>query len=121
MDVSLFDFELPEDRIALGPHPRVISARMMVVHGDGRLEHRHVRDLPDYLHAGDALVVNDTKVIAARLRGFRRRGARRADSAKIEILLHRRLSPARFSVLARPARKLAAGDALDAGRAWRRP
>jgi len=109
MDVSLFDFDLPEDRIALRPASPRDSARMLVVHGDGRLEHRSVRDLPDYLRAGDAMVVNDTRVIAARLHGERLRAA---GPAKIEILLHRRLSPTRFSVLARPARKLAVGDDL---------
>jgi len=112
MDVTLFDFDLPEDRIALRPASPRDSARMLVVHGDGRLEHRLVRDLPDYLHSGDAMVVNDTRVIAARLHGHR---MREAGPAKIEILLHRRLSPSRYAVLARPARKLAEGDALVFG------
>jgi S-adenosylmethionine:tRNA ribosyltransferase-isomerase len=83
---------------------------MMVVRADGAIEHRHVHDLPDYLKAGDALVVNDTRVMPARLRGVR---LREAGPAKIEVLLHRRLSSARFAALARPARKLVAGDALD--------
>ena len=82
MDVALFDFDLPEERIALRPASPRDSARMLVVHGDGRLEHRHARDLPGYLNAGDALVVNDTKVIAARLRGQRLRSE---GPAKIEI------------------------------------
>jgi S-adenosylmethionine:tRNA ribosyltransferase-isomerase len=112
MDVSLFDFELPEDRIALRPAVPRDSARLLVVHADGRLEHRMVRDLPDYLRAGDALLLNDTKVIPARLFGQRLRDA---GPAKIEILLHRRLGPDRYSVLARPARKLAVGDALEFG------
>ena len=112
MDVSLFDFDLPEERIALRPASPRDSARMLVVHEDGALTHAHVRDLPDYLNSGDAMVVNDTKVIAARLHGFR---LREAGPAKIEILLHRRLSANRYSVLARPARKLAPGDALQFG------
>jgi S-adenosylmethionine:tRNA ribosyltransferase-isomerase len=110
MDVGLFDFDLPEARIALRPAIPRDSARLLVVHSDGRIEHRTVRDLPDYLQAGDALVVNDTKVIPARLYGQR---LREAEPAKIEILLHRRLSPDTFSALARPARKLAVGDALQ--------
>ena len=109
MDVSLFDFELPEDRIALRPANPRDAARMLVVHADGRLEHRHVRDLPEYLRAGDAALLNDTRVIPARLFGQR---LREAGPAKIEILLHRRLGPDRYSVLARPARKLVVGDAL---------
>ena len=112
MDVSLFDFDLPEDRIALRPASPRDSARMLVVHADGRLEHRRVADLPEYLRRGDALVVNDTKVLAARLHGSR---LRESGPAKIEILLHRRLAPDRFSALARPARKLAVGDVLEFG------
>src|SRR3569833_691519 len=108
MDVSLFDFDLPEDRIALRPASPRDSVRMLVVYPDGRLEHRKVCDLPDYLRAGDALLLNDTRVIPARLFGQR---LREAGPAKIEILLHRRLAPDRYSVLARPARKLAVGDA----------
>jgi S-adenosylmethionine:tRNA ribosyltransferase-isomerase len=110
MDTSLFDFELPEERIALRPASPRDSARMMVVWTNGRLEHRQVCDLPDYLQKGDALVVNDTRVLPARLHGLR---VREAGPAKIEILLHRRLGPSRFGVLARPARKLDTGDTLD--------
>lgn len=108
MDVSQFDFDLPDKLIALRPANPRDSARMLVVHLDGRLEHRLVRDLPDYLHSGDALVANDTRVISARLRGVRRRDT----EAGIEILLHRRLSPSRYSALIRPAKKIAPGDAL---------
>lgn len=110
MDVSLFDFELPEERIALRPASPRDSARMMVVRSDGTIEHCHVRDLPGYLNAGDALVVNDTRVMPARLHGLR---LRETGPAKIEVLLHRRLSAARFAALARPARKLAVDDVLD--------
>jgi S-adenosylmethionine:tRNA ribosyltransferase-isomerase len=112
MDVSLFDFDLPEDRIALRPISPRDSARLLVVHADGHLEHRLVRDLPDYMRTGDAMVVNNTRVIAARLHGNR---LRESGPAKVEILLHRRLSPNRFSVLARPARKFAVGDSLSFG------
>ena len=112
MDVSLFDFDLPEDRIALRPASPRDSARMLVVYPDGRLEHRRVADLPACLRRGDALVVNDTKVLAARLHGVR---LRESGPAKIEVLLHRRLAPDRFSALARPARKLSVGDALEFG------
>lgn len=111
MKVDAFDFELPERLIALRPARPRDCARMLVVRPSG-LEHRLVSDLPDFLSAGDALVTNDTKVIAARLHGVR---LRETGPAKIEILLHRRLSPDRFSALARPARKLAPGDALEFG------
>ena len=109
MDVSLFDFELPEAQIALRPVSPRDSARLMVVEANGTIAHRTMRDLPEYLQAGDALLVNDTKVIPARLHGQRLRAA---GPAKVEILLHRRLEGNRFSVLARPARKLQAGDKI---------
>jgi len=73
MDVSLFDFELPDAQIALRPASPRDSARLMVVQADGSLIHRSVRDLPDYLRTGDALLVNDTRVIPARLHGQRLR------------------------------------------------
>jgi S-adenosylmethionine:tRNA ribosyltransferase-isomerase len=114
MDVSLFDFELPEERIALRPaHPRD-SARMLVVHPDGQLEHAHVRDLPDFLRSGDVVVVNDTKVIPARLRGRRLpRVGSEGDGARIELMLHKRRSGDRFLAFARPAKKLISGDRLQ--------
>jgi S-adenosylmethionine:tRNA ribosyltransferase-isomerase len=112
MDVDLFDFELPESLIALRPASPRDSARLMVVEADGAIAHRSMRDLPEYLEAGDTLLVNDTRVIPARLHGQRLRAA---GPAKIEVLLHRRLAGDRFSVLARPARKLAVGDQLAFG------
>ena len=116
MDVDLFDFELPEAQIALRPANPRDSARLMVVEADGAIAHRTMRDLPDYLAAGDTLLVNDTRVIPARLHGQRLRAAGLTQiPAKIEILLHRRLAGDRFSVLARPARKLQAGDQLVFG------
>src|SRR5580698_10769308 len=107
MDVSLFDFTLPEDRIALRPAVPRDSARMLVVRADGGIEHAQVRDLPQFLRAGDVLTANDTKVIAARLRGRRlpREGSV-GEGPKLEVLLHKRLDGARYLAFARPARKL---------------
>lgn len=107
MDVSLFDYNLPEDRIALRPASPRDSARLLVVHADGSFVHAYIRDLPNFLHAGDLLVLNDSKVIAARLRA--RKGT---NGPAFEILLHKRTAPDRFLALARPARKLSAGDEL---------
>jgi S-adenosylmethionine:tRNA ribosyltransferase-isomerase len=112
MDVSLFDFDLPETQIALRPASPRDSARLMVVEADGRITHRSMRDLPDYLWPGDTLLLNDTRVIPARLHGQR---LRQAGPAKIEVLLHRRLSDDGYRVLARPARKLTVGDRLAFG------
>jgi S-adenosylmethionine:tRNA ribosyltransferase-isomerase len=107
MDVSLFDYDLPEERIALRPaHPRD-SARLLVVQADGSFVHARVRDLPAFLHTGDLLVLNDSKVIAARLRA-----RKNADGPTVELLLHKRIAPDRYLALARPARKLSAGDEL---------
>jgi S-adenosylmethionine:tRNA ribosyltransferase-isomerase len=111
MDVSLFDYELPPERIALRPASPRDSARMLVVGEDGSLTHAVIRDLPDFLHKGDLLVVNDSKVIPARLHG--RKIVPGADGPAIELLLHRRTAPDRFLALARPARKLHGGDRLQ--------
>ncbi|HWA90055.1 MAG TPA: tRNA preQ1(34) S-adenosylmethionine ribosyltransferase-isomerase QueA [Rhizomicrobium sp.] len=113
MRVDLFDFELPEELIALRPASPRDSARMLVVHADGSLTHAQVRDLPEYLGAGDALVLNDTKVFPARLRGVRI--GRAGTTPKLEIMLHKRLGPDRFLAFARPARKLEAGDRVQLG------
>lgn len=109
MRVDAFDFDLPDTAIALRPAVPRDSARLLVVHSDGSLEHRHIRDLPDYLTAGDAIVANDTRVIAARLAGRRLRGAQ----PKIEVTLHKRVADGRFRAFAKPARKLEPGDILD--------
>jgi S-adenosylmethionine:tRNA ribosyltransferase-isomerase len=113
MDVSLFDFELPDELIALRPASPRDSARLLVVGEDGNIAHAHVRDLPDFLNAGDALVLNDTKVFPARLRGVRT--GRNDSEPKIEIMLHRRIASDAFLAFARPARKLEVGDRVMLG------
>ncbi|MBV9548408.1 MAG: tRNA preQ1(34) S-adenosylmethionine ribosyltransferase-isomerase QueA [Alphaproteobacteria bacterium] len=112
MDVSLFDFPLPKALIALRPAVPRDSARMLVVSPDGGIQHRLVRDLPEYLRRGDVMVLNNTRVMPSRLHGVR---ARVGSRAKIEVLLHRRLAPDRFRALVRPARRLVVGDALKFG------
>jgi S-adenosylmethionine:tRNA ribosyltransferase-isomerase len=116
MDVSLFDFEFPEERIALRPASPRDSARLLVVHADGTLQHARVCDLPEFLRGGDVVVVNNTRVIPARLHGRRlpREGA--GQGAKIEVMLHKRTAPDRFLAFARPAKKLASGDRLQLGK-----
>jgi len=113
MRVEDFDFQLPEELIALRPASPRDASRLLVVHGDGCLEHRRFSDLPDYLSGGDILVTNVSKVIPARLRGVR---TGRGAEAKIEVLLHRRQASDRYAALARPARKLALGDRLKLGK-----
>ena len=111
MRTDLFDFELPQASIALRPASPRDSAKMLVVQ-DGKLHDRVVSDLPDWLKAGDQLVVNDTKVIAAQLSG-RRIG--RATEPKIDATLIKRLDGSRWQALVRPAKKLAVGDGLRFG------
>jgi S-adenosylmethionine:tRNA ribosyltransferase-isomerase len=114
MRTDLFDFELPPERIALRPVSPRDAARLLVVRPGGapELEDKGVRDLPDLLNPGDALVVNDTKVIPARLTG--RRIGRGAD-AKIEATLTERIDGSRWRAFAKPGKKLAPGDAIRFG------
>ena len=112
MRVAEFDFELPEDLIALRPAVPRDCARLLVVREDGSREHRFVRDLSELLRAGDALVVNDTKVIAARLKGTRLPRGEDGAGAKIEVLLLKQTAPDVFSALARPAKRIRQGDTI---------
>jgi S-adenosylmethionine:tRNA ribosyltransferase-isomerase len=112
MRTDLFDFELPAASIALRPASPRDSARLLVVQPDGVLRDRLVSDLPDWLEPGDQLVVNDTKVIAAQLRG-RRIG--RDTEPKIDATLIRRLDGSRWQALVKPAKKLAPGDVVRFG------
>ncbi len=115
MDVSLFDFDLPDERIALRPARPRDSARMLVVRpgADPELADDRVSSLPRLLRAGDVLVVNDTRVIPARLIG--RRIGRGASEPRIEVTLHMRLDGSTWKAFARPARKLEVGDRLRFG------
>ncbi|MCW5750291.1 MAG: tRNA preQ1(34) S-adenosylmethionine ribosyltransferase-isomerase QueA [Alphaproteobacteria bacterium] len=105
MKVAEFDFELPEELIALRPAEPRGAARLLVVRQEA-LEDRLVAELPALLTPGDLAVFNDTRVIPARL--FGRRGA-----ARVEILLHRERAPGQWLAFARPAKRLKAGQRLD--------
>jgi len=112
MRTDLFDFDLPADRIALRPASPRDSARMLIVEPDGVLRDRRVSDLPQWLEPGDQLVVNDTKVISAQLKG-RRIG--RDTEPKIEATLIKRLDGSRWQALVRPAKKLSPRDVVRFG------
>jgi S-adenosylmethionine:tRNA ribosyltransferase-isomerase len=112
MRTELFDFELPAERIALRPASPRDAARMLVVQPDGLLEDRLISDLPEWLEPGDQLVVNDTKVISAQLRG--RRIGREAEP-KIDATLIKRLDGSRWQALVKPAKKLSPGDVVRFG------
>ena len=104
MKLSDFMYDLPEERIAQTPVEPRDHSRLMVLHRDtGEIEHRHFYDVIDYLNPGDCLVINETKVIPARLYGERPTGG------ACEILLLKQLGPKRWETLARPGKKLKPG------------
>lgn len=107
-----FDYALPPELIAQAPAARRDDARLLVVHRDtGGLEHRRVADLPDYLRAGDALALNDTRVLPARLLGHRE-----GSGGAVELLLLREEEgPDTWRALVRPGRRLAPGARVALG------
>jgi S-adenosylmethionine:tRNA ribosyltransferase-isomerase len=112
MRLSDFDFDLPEELIALRPTEPRDAARMLVVRPGAPLEDQSVGDLPDLLGPGDALVFNDTRVIPARLDGVRLRDESRIS---VEATLHKRLSPSRWTAFMKPGKRLKPGDRLMFG------
>src|SRR6202171_1486214 len=112
MRTDLFDFELPTASIALRPASPRDSARMLIVQPAGVLRDRTVADLPLWLEPGDQLVVNDTKVISAQLKGRR---ISRETETKIEATLIKRLDGSRWQALVKPAKKLSQGDVVRFG------
>ena len=115
MRTDLFDFELPPERIALRPLAPRDTARLLVVRPAGAppFSDHVVRDLPGLLRPGDVLVVNDSKVIPARLAG--RRIGRGAAEPAIEATLHQRLDGARWLAFVKPGKRLAVGDVVRFG------
>jgi S-adenosylmethionine:tRNA ribosyltransferase-isomerase len=107
MRVDLFDFELPQDRIALRPARPRDSARLLEVRG-GEISDRRMLDLPDLLRPGDVLVFNDTKVIPAQLEG--RRG-----HARIGATLHKREGPREWRAFLRNAKRVRDDDTVEFG------
>ncbi len=108
MRVDLFDFELPQELIALRPARPRDSARLLYVPGEGEFQDKGVRDLPKLLNPGDVLVFNDTRVIPAQLEG--RRG-----EAKIGVTLHKREDLRRWQAFIRNAKRVREGDQLVFG------
>lgn len=106
MKLSDFDFDLPEHLIAQHPAEPRDSARLLHVPAGGApFADLGVSDLPSLLHPGDVLVVNDTRVIPARLTGHR-------GEARVEVTLHKHLGPSRWAAFARPARRLRPGETV---------
>ena len=104
MKLSDFMYDLPEARIAQTPVEPRDHSRLMVLHrNSGEIEHRHFYDIVEYLNPGDVLVVNETRVIPARLYGERPTGG------ACEVLLLKQLGPKRWETLVRPGKKLRPG------------
>lgn len=106
MRVDLFDFALPSGLIAERPASPRDAARLLVA--GAYLADRHVRDLPDLLRPGDLLVVNDTRVLPARLTG-------RIGDGRVEVTLDREAALGRWSALVRPAKRFRTGSVVDFG------
>src|ERR1700741_3132618 len=116
MRVDLFDFDLPDERIALRPAEPRDSARLLVVDPNDRgntLSHHLVRDLPSFLRPGDAVVFNDTRVIPAQLEGIRHREG--APGQQVSATLHMRAAPDCWKAFARPGKRIKIGDRVQFG------
>ncbi len=116
MRVDLFDFDLPDERIALRPAEPRDSARLLVVDPNGganTLSDHQVRDLPSFLRPGDAVVFNDTKVIPAQLEGIRHREG--APGQQVSATLHMRTAPDRWKAFAKPGKRIKIGDRIQFG------
>lgn len=112
MDVELFNFELPEDRIALRPVVPRDSAKLLQVN-DGEITDHNVQDLPSILRAGDVLVLNETKVLRASLQGVRpARSHGGGSDVNIGINLHKCISINEWRAFVRPAKRLKNGDII---------
>ena len=110
MRTADFDYNLPEELIAQTPVEPRDHSRLMVVHrGDGTREHKHFYDIIDYLNPGDALVINETKVIPARLLGVKEGSDSQGHSVPVEVLLLRRMNATDWEALVKPGRRLKPG------------
>ena len=105
MNKSDFYYELPEELIAQTPiEPRDASRLLVYDRSTNTIEHKHFYDLPDYLHKGDVLVINNTRVLPARIYGVKA-----VTGAKVEFLLHKRINLTDWEVLVKPAKKASVG------------
>ena len=109
LSTSDFLFELPDELIAQTPLADRSASRLLRLGKDGDIRHGGFRDIVSELSAGDCIVINETKVIPARLRGAKKSGA------QVELLLLKRLEADRWEALARPGRKIVPGDRLIFG------
>lgn len=108
MRIDEFDYNLPEELIAQKPADKRDASRLLVVHRDSdTLEHKHFFDIIDYLHKGDVLVLNNSKVLPARLYGIKE-----GTGAKIEFLLIKRIDGDTWETMVRPGKRMKPGDSV---------
>lgn len=108
MNINQFDYHLPQELIAQKPTDKRDASRLMVIHRDnGTVEHKHFYDVLDYLNPGDCLVLNNSKVLPARLFGIKEE-----TGAKIEFLLIKRMEGDRWETMVRPGKRLKPGDTV---------
>ncbi|MFB1099114.1 MULTISPECIES: tRNA preQ1(34) S-adenosylmethionine ribosyltransferase-isomerase QueA [Bacillaceae] len=111
MDIQDYDFHLPEELIAQTPLQDRTASRLLVLNKEEKtMEHRHFADIGDYLKPGDCLVLNDTRVLPARLYGIKK-----DTQAKVEILLLKQIEGDSWEVLVKPAKKVKVGTELSFG------
>ncbi|MBQ7352668.1 MAG: tRNA preQ1(34) S-adenosylmethionine ribosyltransferase-isomerase QueA [Clostridia bacterium] len=111
---SDFDYALPNELIAQTPLEPRDSSRLMVLKKDGEIEHKHFYDILDYLEPSDTLVINDSRVIPARIYGSKvRKGDFASEPSKIETLLLKQITQNKWEVLLKPAKKIKIGGQID--------
>jgi len=109
MHIKDFDYELPAELIAQKPTDKRENSRLLVVHRDsGKVEHKHFYNILDYINKGDCLVLNNSKVLPARLFGVKN-----VTGAKVEFLLIKRIEGNRWETMVKPGKRLKAGDRVD--------
>ena len=108
MKIEDFDYHLPEELIAQKPAEKRDASRLLVVHRDtGKTEHRHFYDILEYLQPGDCLVLNNSKVLPARLFGTKEK-----TGAKVEFLLIKRIEGDIWETMVKPGKRLKPGDSV---------
>jgi len=108
MHINDFDYNLPEELIAQTPAEKRDFSRLLVVHrNDGTVEHKHFYDIVDYLKEGDCLVLNNSKVLPARMFGVKE-----GTGAKVEFLLIKRIEGDTWETMVRPGKRLKVGDSV---------
>jgi len=119
MKLDEFNYNLPKELIAQSPIQKRDEARLMVVDKiNKRIEHRKFKDIVDYLYPGDCLVVNDTKVIPARIYGVKKQideNNKNAEPCKVEVLLLKDLGDDKWDTLVKPGRRLPVGTKITFG------